>query len=196
MKKKIEGKIKAAHLWGKITIIAAVILVAAIVLSAFVDNGSMYIGAAVFVQVVCIVTYFGFRRNILTSSKLLLDKGVTIDEVAADLDDSKTIGKMAKFKCGKKFFSISSPFSIFAYSDIAWVYGKKTTHMNTGTGATTTNKTVIFCTVQGKKYTTYVSWKATKKFLEENQDKFSPELIVGYKMKYNKQYKEIVKNSK
>lgn len=196
MKKKIEGKIKAAHLWQKITIIVAVILLVTIVISAFIEDGSASIGIAVFAEIVCLITYFGFRRNILTSSKLLLDKGVTLEEVANDLEDAKTIGKMAKFKCGEKFFSISSPFIIFDYSDIAWVYGKKTTHTDTGTGATTTNKTVIFCTRQGKKYTTYVSMKATKKFLEENKDKFASDLIVGYKMKFNKQYKEIVKNSK
>ena len=200
MKKKIERKIRAAHLWKKIMIAVAVIMVVTILFSGVLESrfeaGTACIGLAVFAEIVCLVTYFGFRRNILISSQALLDQGVTIDEVAKDLENAKTIGKMSKFKCGEKFFSISCPFSIFSYRDILWIYNERTTHTNTSTGATTTSQNVIVCTVQGKKYITNVSWKAAKKFLEENNGKFSPDLIIGYKRKYNKQYKELVKKSK
>ena len=202
MKKKIEGKVKAAHLWRYITIAVALLLIAVFVLAKPINSiakskiAGTCAGVVAFAEVVCLVVYFGFRRNILTSLKLLQDKNITVDEIAQDLDDAKTIGKVRKIRCGEKFFVVPSPFCVFAYKDILWIYCKKTTTTNTSTGATTTNKTVIFCTAQGKKFATHISWKAAKSFLEENGDKFSPDLIVGYKMKYNKQYKELVKNYK
>ena len=198
MKKKIEGKIKAAHIWRYILIVSAVLLAVAIVLNAKSDSNvtTTLLGGAIFATVVCLVVYFGFRRNILTSIKHLQDAGIGINEIASDLDNATIMGKVRKIRCGEKFFAIPSPFCVFAYSDILWVYGKKTTTTNTSTGATTTNKTVMICTSQGKRYATYISMKAAKKFLEENKEKFSPDLIVGYKMKYNKMYKEMVKKNK
>lgn len=198
MKKKIEGKIKAAHMWRYILIISAVLLAVAFILKTKLDSKvtTILFGAAIFATVVSLVVYFGFRRNILKCVDALEKSGVSIDDVAIDLEEGEAIGKVRKIVCGKKYFTVPSPFCVFAYSDILWIYGKKTTTTNTSTGATTTNKTVMFCTVNGKRYATHISMKAAKKLIEEYKDKFSPDLIVGYKMKYNKMYKEMVKKNK
>ena len=103
---------------------------------------------------------------------------------------------MGKIIYGDKFFLVSNPFCVFSFKDIVWIYLKKTTTHNTGTGATTTNKTVMACTKYGKKFALHISWKVAKEFIEQNKDKFSPELILGYKMKYNKEYRELVKKYK
>lgn len=198
MKGKIESKMKAAHIWRYITIVAALLLVVSFLLKAMTENESteILLGGSGLLLIISFVVYFGFRRNILKCVEILEKSGITIDEVADDLDNGQSIGKMRKVICGDKFFSVSSPFCVFAYKEILWLYLKKTTTQNTGTGATTTNKTVIVCTAHGKKFSLNIPWKLAKEFVELNREKFPPELILGYKMKYNGQYKELVKNYK
>ena len=198
MKEKIEAKIKGANLWKLITIVSLIGLVLSFLLGIMIksDITKVILGAFGVSTIVSLVVYFGFRCNILKCVDILEKSGVTIDEVGKDLDNGKKIGKIKKIICGDKYFSIPSPFCVFSYKEILWVYLRKHTTHNTSTGATTTNKTVMFCTAHGKKFSANISWKVAKEFLEENKEKFSPELILGYKTKYNSQYKELVKKYK
>lgn len=204
MKEKIQSKIRAAHIWKYATIVCAALLVVSFLISTALDAafkgdlelGSVCMGLSALATIICCMVYFGFRRNILNCVKILEKSGISLDEVASDLEGAKTIGKMRKFICGDKYFVIPSPFCVFSYKEILWVYLRRTTTTDTGTGASTTKKEVIFCTAHGKKFVTYVSWKVAKEFMAENKEKFLPELIVGYKRKYNKQYKEMVKKYK
>ena len=198
MKKKIESKVKLANIWKKITIISVILLVVSFLLNAAIASNltTTLLGVSGLLLIVCVVVYFGFRRNILKCVEILEGSGITIDEVSDDLDKGQTIGKMRKVICGDKFFSVSSPFCVFSYKEILWIYLRKTTTHDTGTGATTTNKNMIFCTAHGKKFSLNISKKLAQELVEQNREKFSPDLILGYKMKYNKQYKELVKNYK
>ncbi len=198
MKKKIESKVKFANIWKYITILSALFLLVSFLLNAAFESNltTTLLGASGLLLIVSFIVYFGFRRNILRCVKILEDSGITIDEVSDDLDNGQTIGKMRKVICGDKFFSVSSPFCVFSYKEILWIYLRKTTTHDTGTGATTTNKSMIFCTAHGKKFSLNISKKLAKELVEQNREKFSPDLILGYKRKYNKQYKELVRNNK
>ena len=198
MKKKIESKIKSAKIWKLITLISVIVLIVSFVLSTMVksDITKFLLGFSGLLTVVSVFTYFGFIFNILKCMKVFGKTGVSLDEVATDLENAPKMGKMGKIIYGDKFLCVSNPFCVFAYKDILWLYLRKTTTHNTGTGATTTNKTVMACTKYGKKFALHISWKVAKEFIEKNKEKFSPDLILGYKMKYNKEYKELVKKYK
>jgi len=198
VKEKIQAKINGAKMWKSITLICVLILVVSFFVGIIIKNDitKFILGASGIATIVSLIVFFGFRNNILKCMKILEEAGITLDEVAKDLEGAKTIGKVRKVVCGDKFFTLPSPFCVFSYKEILWVYLKKTTTHDGSTGATTTSKTVIFCTAHGKKFSANISWKVAKEFLEENREKFLPELIVGYKMKYNKQYKELVKKYK
>ena len=79
MKKKIESKIKSANIWKIITIISALLIVITFVLSVIIKSEitKILLGFAGVLTLVSVITYFGFRCNILKCIKIL-EKSVLI----------------------------------------------------------------------------------------------------------------------
>ncbi len=137
------------------------------------------------------IIYIGVYSQFLNNVKWLKKKGY--ENITDDIDISNPTLPKSKIYCGQRAFFSKKPKAIIPYSEIAWVYVKKS-KIN---GISAENHTIIYMN-DGKKFTITVHrYEEEFKLLLANYIiKNSPNVILGYGPEQKMKYKKINKNSK